>query len=66
MINALFNDRRLERVIEFDALEKNRANAYPLTDLLADVRAGIWGELSAGRVVIDPPRELLGEEAEEE
>jgi hypothetical protein len=59
VINAIFNDRRLERVIEFDALEKNRSNAYPLTDLLADVRAGIWGELDDARVVIDPFRREL-------
>jgi hypothetical protein len=59
VINALFNDRRLERVIEFDALEKNRANAYPLTDLLADVRSGVWGELGQARVVIDPYRREL-------
>jgi len=59
VLNALWNDRRLERIIEFDALEKNRANAYPLTDMLADIRSGIWGELNAGRVVIDPYRREL-------
>src|SRR4029450_952135 len=59
VLNALWNDRRLGPIIEFDALEKNRANAYPLTDMLADVRSGIWGELTAGRVVIDPYRREL-------
>jgi len=59
VINALFNDRRLERVIEFDALATNRADAYPLTDLLSDVRSGIWSELGQGRVVIDPYRREL-------
>ena len=59
VINALWNDRRLERIIEFDALEKNRTNAYSLTDLLSDVRAGIWGELDDSRVVIDAFRREL-------
>jgi len=59
VINALFNDRRLERVIEFDALASNRAEAYPLTELLSDVRGGIWTELGQARVVIDPFRREL-------
>jgi len=59
VLNQLFNDRRLERVIEFDALAVNRAEAYPLTELLSDVRGGIWGELGQARVVIDPFRREL-------
>ena len=59
VLNQLFNDRKLERVIEFDALATNRAEAYPLTDLLSDVRSGIWGELGNARVVIDPFRREL-------
>lgn len=59
VLNALFNDRRLERVIEFDALAANRADAYPLTELLSDVRGGVWGELGQVRVVIDPFRREL-------
>ncbi len=59
VLNTLFNDRRLERVIEFDALATTRPTAYPLTELLADVRAGIWGELGQARVVVDPFRREL-------
>lgn len=59
VLNQLFNDRRLERVIEFDALAASRANAYPLTELLADIRGGIWGELAQARVTVDPFRREL-------
>ena len=59
ILSTLFNDRRLERLIEFEALAKNRADAYSLSEMLADVRAGIWGELSGGTVTIDPYRREL-------
>jgi hypothetical protein len=59
VLNTLLNDRRLERVIEFEALATNRRDAYPLTEFLADVRNGIWGELSAGSVRIEPLRREL-------
>ncbi len=56
ILNNLFNDRRLERLIEFDAIE---GSAYSLVDMLGDVRRGIWSELSANRVSIDPYRREL-------
>lgn len=59
VLNTIFNDRRLERVIEFDALDANGRGGYGLTELLADVRGGIWGELSAATVNIDPFRREL-------
>ncbi len=59
VLNTLFNDRRLERVIEFEALSRNRSDVYPLTDLLADVRSGVWSELAGPSVTIDPFRREL-------
>ena len=59
VLSTLFNDRRLERVIEFEALASNRRDAYSLNEMLADVRAGIWGELGAGSVTIDAFRREL-------
>jgi hypothetical protein len=58
VLNALFNDRRLERIDEFDALAKP-GEGYPLTEYLGDVRNGIWRELAAGAVTIDPFRREL-------
>ncbi len=56
VLNALFNDRRLERVDEFEA---TAPNPYGLMEYLDDVRQGIWRELSAGSVSIDPYRREL-------
>lgn len=59
LINAVLNDRRMERLIEYDAMESNKANVYTLGEMLNDLRTGIWSELSAGRVAIDPYRREL-------
>lgn len=59
VLSGLFNDRRLERVVEFGNVDERGANAYPLSELLADVRRGIWSELSASRVTVDVVRREL-------
>ena len=43
-------------MIEFPALAKSSADAYPLSEMLADVRQGIWTELGASRVTIQTAR----------
>ena len=58
ILNGLFNDRRLERLIEFDALAKP-GEAYSLAEMAADVRNGIWSELAGGNVRIDAYRREL-------
>ncbi len=58
VLNQLMNDRRLERLIEFDALAKP-GEAYTLAEMAADVRNGIWSELSSGNVRIDAYRREL-------
>jgi uncharacterized protein DUF4953/uncharacterized protein DUF5117/uncharacterized protein DUF5118 len=59
VLGALFNDRRMERMIEYPALASTPADVYPLSEMLSDVRTGIWGELSQSRVAIDPFRREL-------
>jgi hypothetical protein len=59
VLTALFNDRRLERVVEFEALARAPGEAYGLTELLGDARSGIWRELGASTVTIDPFRREL-------
>jgi len=59
LMNAVLNDRRMERLIEYDALERNKANVYSLGEMLSDLRTGIWSELSASRVAVDPYRREL-------
>lgn len=59
VLNALMNDRKLERLIEFEALASNRGDAYSLSDMMRDVRTGIFGELSQNGVIIDTYRREL-------
>jgi hypothetical protein len=59
ILGQLFNDRRMERLIEFEALPATRRDAYPLSEMLADIRTGIWSELSEGSVRIDAFRREL-------
>lgn len=58
VLNQLFNDRRLERLIEFDAMARP-GEAYALAEMAADVRNGIWSELSSGNVRVDAYRREL-------
>lgn len=59
IMNLILNDRRMERLVEFEALAANRTDAYRLAEMLADLRAGIWTELAQSRVAIDPFRREL-------
>ncbi len=59
ILGTLFNDRRLERVVEFEALARGAGETYGLTEFLGDVRNGIWRELGSSSVTIDPFRREL-------
>jgi hypothetical protein len=56
-LSAVLQDARLARMIEIEAMHP--ADLYTLPDLLADVRHGVWTELSAASVRIDPYRRAL-------
>lgn len=59
VLNSLLSQNRLERLVEFEALAARSSDAYSLTDLMTDLRAGIWGELEDGTVRVDPYRRNL-------
>jgi hypothetical protein len=59
VLNALLNDVRMQRMIEFEALARRPGEVYALGDMFADLRQGIWGELSNGSVRIDAFRRNL-------
>jgi hypothetical protein len=44
-INSLLNDGKLTRLIENEALTKNPSEVYTLTEMLSDLRHGVWTEL---------------------
>ena len=58
LITLLMNDDRMARMIEFEAMGK-AGESYPLPEMLADVRGGIFSELSSGSVNIDVFRRTL-------
>jgi hypothetical protein len=59
ILQQLLNDARLRRMTEFEALAADPAQVYTVGELLGDVRRGIWTELDAGRVEVDPFRRNL-------
>ena len=58
LITLLMNDDRMARLIEFEAMGKP-GESYPLSEMLADVRGGIFSELGGGSVNIDVFRRTL-------
>ncbi len=59
VLTSLFNDGRLNRLIENEALATNKGDAYSLASMLDDLRRGVWAELAQSRVSIDPYRRTL-------
>jgi hypothetical protein len=59
VLNSLFAQARLNRLIEFEALATQPRSVYTLSDMMEDLRTGVWGELSQPRVRIDPYRRNL-------
>lgn len=59
VLNSLFSQARLNRLIEFEALATDPRTVYTLADLMEDLRTGVWGELSAAQVRINPYRRNL-------
>ena len=57
VLRTLLRADRIERLVEQEALDG--AVAYPATDFLADLRAGLWRELEAAEVTIDAFRRNL-------
>ena len=59
VLTSIFNDGRMNRLLEQEALARNASEVYSLADMLDDVRKGIWTELSEGQPKIDAYRRQL-------
>lgn len=59
ILASLLGTPRLVRLIEYNALATDKRNTYSVAQMLSDVRRGIWSELSASNVRIDPFRRNL-------
>jgi len=51
LLGALFNDSRMNRLVEQEAMATAAAPAYRLSDLLGDVRRGLFSELARGGAI---------------
>jgi Met-zincin/Domain of unknown function (DUF5117)/Domain of unknown function (DUF5118) len=58
VLTSLFNDGRLNRLLEGEALASNKSSVYTLANMLDDVRRGVWSEVYAGRAIDAYRREL--------
>ncbi len=47
LASVVANDR-LQRMLEMEAMAANKSEVYPVADMLADLRAGLWKEIDTG------------------
>lgn len=59
VMTNLFNDGRMNRLLEQEAVMRNSQDAYPLSRMLDDVRRGLWSELASARPQVDAYRREL-------
>ena len=58
VLTNLFNDGRLNRLLEGEAIATDKSTVYTLAGLLDDLRRGIWSEIYAGQSIDAFRREL--------
>jgi hypothetical protein len=56
---TLLSPPRLSRLIEYEALAGSRGEVYTVAELLADLRRGVWTELTAASPVVNVHRRNL-------
>jgi hypothetical protein len=59
ILATLLNHNRLNRLVEYEATAENRKDVYTVGDMMSDLHAAVWSELSGGPVRIDVYRRNL-------
>ena len=59
VLSTLLDNGRLARMVNIQALSGSSAKPYRISEMMADVRSGVWSELSAGKVSSDVYRRNL-------
>ena len=59
VLTNVFDDGRLNRLLEQEALARGSGDAYPLSRMLDDVRRGLWSELASSSPRMDAYRRDL-------
>jgi hypothetical protein len=63
VLSSVLQDARMNRLLEGEALASvSGGDAYSLGDMLDGLRMGLWSELNAGSVKVDPYRRRLQNE----
>ncbi len=48
VLGSLVANAKLQRMVEFEAMSTNKADVYPLGEMLTDLRRGLWKEIYTG------------------
>jgi hypothetical protein len=59
LLNSLLAVALLNRLVEYEALAGPRGDSYTVAEYLADLRGGVWTELTQARPVVDVYRRNL-------
>jgi hypothetical protein len=51
VLNSILSNDRLARMLEMEAVAKSQSEVYPLAEMLADLRAGVWSEIRSGEPI---------------
>ncbi|MDX2183183.1 MAG: zinc-dependent metalloprotease [Gemmatimonadaceae bacterium] len=54
----LVDNRKLQRMVELEAVSSNKSELYTVGEMLTDLRRGLWREIASGQA-IDPYRRRL-------
>ena len=59
LLSDLLSNDRLLRLTEYESLPGSKNTAYPLSEMLSDLRRGLWSELGMRTVTVDAFRRNL-------
>lgn len=59
VLATVLDNGRLARMVNLQAMPGTAGRAYRVSEMLADLRAGVWSELAGGRVAMDVYRRNL-------
>ncbi len=48
VLGSLVANAKLQRMVEFESMSTNKADVYPLGEMLTDLRRGLWREIYTG------------------
>jgi hypothetical protein len=59
VLNSVFDDGRMNRLLDQEGLASDKTTIYSLTSMLDDVRKGVWAEIDDAKPTIDVYRREL-------